>query len=75
VNKSGEVVGHRTKRHPATSIAKEAQAAMLKASALFGFDPSSRSCLSVGEPTTEDPFAAFVAKMSKKETDNISALN
>lgn len=66
-NKAGEVVGSRTKRHPAVSIAKDAQAAMLKASALFGFDPSSRSRLSVGEQITEDPFKLFMEKMGADE--------
>ena len=48
-NKAGEVVGYKVKRHPATTISKDALATMLRASALFGFDPSSRSRLSVGD--------------------------
>jgi P27 family predicted phage terminase small subunit len=63
VNKAGEVVGHKIKRHPATTIAKDAQAGMLRASALFGFDPSSRSRLVVGEPTEDDPFTKFMEGM------------
>jgi P27 family predicted phage terminase small subunit len=59
-NKAGEVIGHKTKRHPATTIAKDSLASMLRASALFGFDPSSRSRLSVGEPLKADPFAEFM---------------
>jgi P27 family predicted phage terminase small subunit len=35
-NKAGDVVAHRTKRHPAISISKDALASMLRASALFG---------------------------------------
>jgi P27 family predicted phage terminase small subunit len=59
LNKQGELIGHRVKRHPATTIAREAQAAMLKASSLFGFDPSSRSRL-------------FIApKPQKSELDSI----
>src|SRR3979411_433277 len=34
LNKMGEVVGYKTKRHPATTIAKDALASMLRASAL-----------------------------------------
>jgi P27 family predicted phage terminase small subunit len=67
VNKAGEVVGHKIKRHPATTIAKDAQAGMLRASALFGFDPSSRSRLSVGEGTEADPFAKFMEEMGANE--------
>ncbi len=37
VNKAGEVVGHKTKRHPAVSIAKDALATMLRASSPLRF--------------------------------------
>jgi P27 family predicted phage terminase small subunit len=47
LSKAGEVVGEKVKRHPATTIAREERAAMVKIAALFGFDPSSRSRLSV----------------------------
>jgi P27 family predicted phage terminase small subunit len=61
VSKDGEVVGYTHKRHPATTVAREERAAMLKAASLFGFDPSSRSRLSTGEDAeAEDPFAAFM---------------
>jgi P27 family predicted phage terminase small subunit len=60
VSKTGAVLGYKTKRHPATTIAKDALASMLRAAALFGFDPSSRSRLNVGEANTEDPFDAFM---------------
>jgi P27 family predicted phage terminase small subunit len=66
-NKSAEVIGHKTKRHPATTIAKDALASMLRASALFGFDPSSRSRLSVGEPQEADPFTEFMKGMGADE--------
>ncbi len=66
-NKAGEVVGHKIKRHPSVSIAKDALAQMLRASALFGFDPSSRSRLSVGEPTAADPFADFMRGIGANE--------
>jgi P27 family predicted phage terminase small subunit len=72
-NKSGEIVGHRTKRHPATAIAKESQAAMHRASALFGFDPSSRSRLTVGEGIKDDPLTAFMQRMGRQE--DIASLN
>jgi P27 family predicted phage terminase small subunit len=67
LNKLGEVVGHKVKRHPATTIAKDSLASMLRASALFGFDPSSRSRLSVGEPTAADPFADFMRGIGANE--------
>jgi P27 family predicted phage terminase small subunit len=60
VSKAGEIVGHKTKSHPATVIAKDAQAAMLRSAALFGFDPSSRSRLSVGDGAQKDPFTEFM---------------
>jgi P27 family predicted phage terminase small subunit len=60
VNKAGEVVGYKIRRHPAISIAKDALASMLRTSSLFGFDPSSRSRLSVGEPIAVDPFTTFM---------------
>jgi P27 family predicted phage terminase small subunit len=66
-NKTGDVVGFKIKRHPATTIAKDALASMLRASALFGFDPSSRSRLSVGEPTEADPFTKFMEEMGADE--------
>jgi P27 family predicted phage terminase small subunit len=67
VNKNGEIVGHKTKRHPATVIAKDAQAAMLRSAALFGFDPSSRSRLSVGDGAQKDPFTEFMNGMMTNE--------
>jgi P27 family predicted phage terminase small subunit len=67
VNKSGDVVGYKTKRHPATTISKDALASMLRASALFGFDPSSRSRLSVGEQNVSDPFEDFMRGIGADE--------
>lgn len=65
---NGEVVGHRVKRHPATTIAKDALAAMLRAASLFGFDPSSRSRINLGDGEKEtDPFAEFMSDMSAEE--------
>lgn len=54
LDKNGTVVGHKKKRHPATTVAREERAAMIKAAALFGFDPSSRSRLSVA-PKGKNP--------------------
>ena len=68
INKAGEVVGHKTKRHPATTIAKDALASMLRASALFGFDPSSRARLSLGESTAADPFTTFIESLGADKT-------
>jgi P27 family predicted phage terminase small subunit len=48
-DKTGAVVGHKTKRHPATIIARDERSSMLKAAALFGFDPSSRSRVQLPE--------------------------
>ena len=69
INKSGAVVGHKTKRHPATTIAKDALTSMLRASALFGFDPSSRSRISMGEPSQVDPFEQFMQGLGANEPD------
>lgn len=66
-NKAGEIVAHKVKCHPAVGIARNALTAMLRASALFGFDPSSRSRLSVGEPTAADPFEAFMQGIGANE--------
>jgi P27 family predicted phage terminase small subunit len=46
ISKTGELVGHKVKRHPATLIARDERAAMARLAALFGFDPSSRSRMS-----------------------------
>lgn len=56
VNKAGDIVGHKIKRHPATIIAKDERLSMLKAASLFGFDPSSRSRIQLpdGEEQPED---------------------
>jgi P27 family predicted phage terminase small subunit len=48
-NKAGEIVGYKTKRHPATTIAKDERAAMHRAASLFGFDPSSRTRIATGD--------------------------
>jgi P27 family predicted phage terminase small subunit len=75
VNKAGEVVGHKTKRHPATTISKDALSAMLRASALFGFDPSSRSRLSVGDAKPADPFEEFMKGMGADESHDLEDQN
>ena len=41
-------------RHPATIIAKDERASMLKAASLFGFDPSSRSRVQLPEQKDTD---------------------
>lgn len=64
VNKSGEVVGHKVKRHPATTIAKDSLASMLRAAALFGFDPSSRSRLSIGEAAPQSALDRHMSKVT-----------
>ena len=66
-NKSGDVVGHKVKRHPATTIAKDEKAALHRAASLFGFDPSSRSRIDLGEPAAVDPFDAFMQELITKE--------
>ncbi len=60
VSKAGEVIGSRVRRHPATTVARESQAAMLKAAALFGFDPSSRSRLSVAPKSERSELDALL---------------
>jgi P27 family predicted phage terminase small subunit len=55
VNKAGEIVGHKIKRHPATIVAKDERLSMLKAASLFGFDPSSRSRVQVPEGNGATP--------------------
>ena len=67
-SKDGTVLGHKIKRHPATNIAKDERAAMLRAASLFGFDPSSRSRLSTGSTEEKDPFAEFMKGMGAEET-------
>ncbi len=59
VNKSGKIIGHKVKRHPATTIAKDEKAAMHRAAALFGFDPSSRSRISIGDTKTVSALDRF----------------
>ena len=54
-DKHGALAGHKIIRHPATIIAKDERAAMLKAASLFGFDPSSRS--RVHMPEQKEPVA------------------
>jgi P27 family predicted phage terminase small subunit len=49
LDKTGTVIGHKVKRHPATIIAKDERTSMLKAASLFGFDPSSRSRVQIPE--------------------------
>lgn len=54
-DKHGTLVGHKVIRHPATIIAKDERAALLKAASLFGFDPSSRSRVQVPEQKDTAP--------------------
>lgn len=62
VNKSGKVVGHKIRRHPAVGVAKDALAAMIRAAALFGLDPSSRSRIHVpGDQGNADPLEKFLS--------------
>jgi P27 family predicted phage terminase small subunit len=69
LNRQGEVVGHNHKRHPATTIAREERSSMLKAASLFGFDPSSRSRLVIGDSgETEDPFAKFMKGLVNEDS-------
>jgi P27 family predicted phage terminase small subunit len=68
LNKNFEVVGERVKKHPAVTVAKEAMASMMAASSRFGFDPSSRTRLSVGEGSKQDPFEAFMKSIEADET-------
>jgi P27 family predicted phage terminase small subunit len=70
VSKAGEVVGYKAKRHPATTISKDALASMLRAASLFGFDPSSRSRLSIGEGPKEDDFAVFMKSIHPDESES-----
>jgi P27 family predicted phage terminase small subunit len=42
INRNGEIIGHRTKKHPAVQSAKDYAAHMLRASALFGMNPQDR---------------------------------
>jgi P27 family predicted phage terminase small subunit len=48
-NKAGDVVGYKTRRHPATLIAKDERASMQRLASSFGFDPSSRSRVQMTE--------------------------
>ena len=73
VSNAGKVVGHKIRRHPAVGIAKDALASMLRASALFGFDPSSRSRIHLTEPTQIDPFAQFMAGIGADEPQDANA--
>jgi P27 family predicted phage terminase small subunit len=75
VNKAGQIVAHKMKRHPATIIAKDEKASMHRAASLFGFDPSSRSRINVGEREKEDPFVAFMAGLTNESHDQTYADN
>lgn len=69
VNKSGEIIGNKIKRHPATTIAKDEKAALLRAASLFGFDPSSRARIDLGDAPTVDPFEAFMQELHEVPHD------
>lgn len=67
-NKSGEIVGYKVKRHPATTIAKDERSAMHRAASLFGFDPASRTRITTGEPapiSTLDKFRARADELNE----------
>jgi P27 family predicted phage terminase small subunit len=48
VNRNGDIIGHRTKKHPAVQASKEYTAQMLRAGALLGLNPQDRQ--RVGAP-------------------------
>jgi P27 family predicted phage terminase small subunit len=67
VNKAGQVVAYKTRRHPATIITKDEKTSMHRAASLFGFDPSSRSRINLGEPSAVDPFEEFMQGLGAQE--------
>ena len=42
VSRNGDIIGHRTKKHPAVTSSKDYAAQMLRAAALFGLNPQDR---------------------------------
>jgi P27 family predicted phage terminase small subunit len=60
LSKTGEVIGQRIKRNPATTIASDALKSLARYGSLFGFDPSSRARLHINPTDTADPFEEFL---------------
>ncbi len=73
VSKDGAVLGYKTKRHPATIIARDERHSMRASASLFGFDPSSRSRLVVADAAPADPFEEFMRGISVEVQDEIPA--
>jgi hypothetical protein len=53
VNKLGDIVGYKKKRHPADIAAKDWSLIFLRSGGAFGFDPSSRSKIKLPEGSGE----------------------
>jgi P27 family predicted phage terminase small subunit len=54
INRNGDVIGHRTKKHPAVQASKEYTAQMLRAGALLGLNPQDRQRVGIPENDKED---------------------
>lgn len=63
----GELKGHRSKRNPAVSIAKDERAAMRLFGDLFGLDPLSRARITVPPSPMEDALERLLSDDDAKE--------
>ncbi|WP_348266421.1 phage terminase small subunit P27 family [Edaphobacter sp. DSM 109919] len=72
LSKTGEVIGQRMKRNPATTIASDSLKSLARYGSLFGFDPSSRARLHISPNETADPFEEFL-NAEDDETEDVSS--
>jgi P27 family predicted phage terminase small subunit len=72
LSKTGEVIGQRMKRNPATTIASDSLKSLARYGSLFGFDPSSRARLHISPTEAADPFGAFLDE-GDNESEDVSS--
>ena len=70
MSRQGEVAGWKIRRHPATIIAKDEKLAMKVFAGLFGFDPSSRSKMTVPQAPKKSVLDALLDGDNEQATVN-----
>lgn len=64
---TGQITGHRIKKHPALTVLQQERAAMIAAGRLFGMDPNSRNSVVVPDRPPVDPLETDLSDFSMPE--------
>ena len=69
VSRNGDIIGYRTKKHPAVQSSKDYHALMLRSAALFGMNPQDRQRVAPDSDMPseqDDPLHAFLDRRAKR---------